>query len=347
MSRPLRWGFVGSGTAAGLFADGLRALPGHEIGAVVSRRPERARTFASRYGVPRVFERVDALVSAPHLDAIYVATPHALHRDHALAALGAGRPTLVEKPFALDARQADEVIDRARSAGLFAMEALWTRFLPTVEELLRRLRSGAIGRPRLLTAHFGIPVGPEGRERFFDPANGAGALLDLAPYPVFWATELFGPPVRVEAVAVGERTRRIDEEVAASMVFEGGEIATFTVSLRTETSHAATVYGTHGRLEIPKPFYGPTVGRLVRYLRREETGGEPGGPACEIEEVRRPAVGNGYGHQAAEVADCLRRGRIESDRWPLDRSRLQTAVLDAVRRAAWNQAERDDKPEGS
>lgn len=343
MTGSLRWGFIGSGAAAGLFADGLRAFPGHEIGAVASRRRERAEAFARRHGIPRVFDDVRALVADPDLDAIYVASPHAYHREHALAALEAGKPVLVEKPFTLDARQAAEVIERARSAGLLAMEALWTRFLPTVEELLRRVRAGAIGRPRLLSADFGIPVGESGRDRFLDPAKGAGALFDLAPYPVFWATELFGAPERVEAVAVGDRRRRIDQEVAASMVFAEGEIATFTVSLRTETSHTATLYGTEGRLEIPKPFYGPTVGRFLRY-DRGEAGGEPAG---EIEEVRRPAAGNGYGHQAAEVAGCLRRGETESARWPLDRSRLQMEVLDAVRGAVWRPSDSGNQPEGS
>ncbi len=327
MSSSLRWGFVGAGWAARLFAEGLRTVPGSVPVAVASRRPGRAAAFARELGVPRAHDTAAALVADPEVDVVYVASPHALHRDHALLALEAGKAVLVEKPFACDARQAADVVAAAERTGRFCMEALWTRFLPCVDEILDRIAAGVIGRPRLLVADFGIPVGPEDEARFFDPAIGGGALLDLAPYPVFWATQIFGRPERVVAGAVVDAASRVDDTVAASLVFAGGEVASFVVSLRLETSHAATIYGTEGRIEIPKPFYGPRSAVVVRYRRAADSTE----PALEREEIFAGATGNGYGHQAEEVARCLERGDRESPLWPLRRSLLQTELLDELR----------------
>ena len=106
-----------------------------QLVAVGSRNKDRAERFATQHGIPTTHVGYEALVDDPQVDAVYVASPHSEHHDHALLAIAAGKHVLVEKSFARNAAEAQEVVDAARAAGVFCMEAMWTRFLPHVVAL--------------------------------------------------------------------------------------------------------------------------------------------------------------------------------------------------------------------
>src|SRR5258708_3232600 len=138
--RTIRWGIIGPGSIAKSFCKGVAVLPDHEVAAVGSRTQHRAHDFAGQFRIPRRYGSYQALVEDPDLDAIYVSTPHPFHKENSLQALNAGKAVLCEKPFTINERELQELIDVARAKKLFLMEAMWTRFFPLmyrVRELLR------------------------------------------------------------------------------------------------------------------------------------------------------------------------------------------------------------------
>src|SRR5438876_7639835 len=139
MNEPLGWGLIGTGGIAGTFAADLLFTDSGRAIAVGSRRMDSANRFADRFDIPNRHASYKALVADPAVDVVYVATPHPMHHANALLALNAGKPVLVEKAFTMNAAEAEELVATARAAGLFLMEAMWTRFLPHVEEIRRLL----------------------------------------------------------------------------------------------------------------------------------------------------------------------------------------------------------------
>ncbi len=186
-TRPVtRWGILGTGNIARQFARGLQTMPDAELIAVGSRRQETARAFAESFGARRAHSSYEALAADPEIEAVYVATPHTLHADNTLLCLEAGKAVLCEKPFALNALEAQRVIDAARAKKLFLMEAMWTRFFPLMTQLRELIREGRIGEVRLVQADFGFrgEVNPE--HRLYNPSPAAARCSTWASTRCRW-----------------------------------------------------------------------------------------------------------------------------------------------------------------
>ena len=182
MTEPIRWGILGPGSIAHKFAVGLQAIPAGELVAVGSRDQQRADAFADQYGAPNRHASYEALSTDPDIDAVYVATPHPFHQDNAILCLEAGKAVLCEKPFTINAAEAEAVV--ARANGVFLMEAMWSRYLPIMVQVRQWLDAGAIGEPLMVSADFGFRAGVNPAGRLFNPALGGGALLDIGIYVV-------------------------------------------------------------------------------------------------------------------------------------------------------------------
>ncbi|MCS6828284.1 MAG: Gfo/Idh/MocA family oxidoreductase [Caldilinea sp.] len=317
MSERFRWGILGTGAIAAKFAAGVEALADQEVIAVGSRTQASADRFADRFDIPRRHAGYESLAADPHVDAVYVATPHSFHHDHTLLALRHGKHVLCEKPFAINAAQAQEMVDAARSAQLFLMEAMWTRFLPIMVETRRLIAEGAIGKVQMIQADFGFRASFNLASRLFDPALGGGALLDVGVYPISLASMLLGQPDRIAAVATLGATG-IDENTGVLFGFPDGEVAVLYTSMRTNTPQEAVILGDVGSIRIHSPWW---VGDTLTLQRA----------FGEREEIRRPYLANGYSHEAIEVANCVRAGKLESDVMPLDESVRIMAIMDEIR----------------
>lgn len=318
--KKVRWGIMGTGTVARLFAEGLAFVEGAELSAVASRALATAEAFGDRFAIPRRFASYEALAHAPDVDVIYVASPHVYHHANTLLCLRAGKPVLCEKPFTINAQQARELIACARKRGLFLMEGMWTRFFPVMAMVRSTLAAGAIGEVRMLIADFGFvaPFDPSGR--FFNPALGGGALLDVGVYLVALSSMLFGRPSRIAGLAhLG--TTGVDEQAGIILAHGEGQLAVLSAAVRTATPREATILGTRGQIKIHMPFWRPRAMTLTVEDR----------PA---ERVEPPFVGNGYNYIAAEVVRCLAAGALESEGMPLDESLSIMETLDAIR-APW------------
>ena len=317
--RPVRWGILATGGIARAFAEDLALQPGCEVVAVGSRSRAAAEGFGDEFGVPHRHASYQALVDDPDVDAVYVDTPHPGHHAAALLAINAGKAVLVEKPFAMDAAQAREMIDAARERGTFLMEAMWTRFLPHIARVRQVLAAGTLGDVVYLTAEHGQWFAADPRFRLFAPDLGGGALLDLGIYPVSFASLVLGSPARITAVSDRAFTG-VDATTSMIFQYDGGAHAVLTTTLRAASGNPAAIYGTAARMEIDGWFYTPTTFRVIAR------------DGAELERFDQPYTGRGLRGQAAEVGRCLRAGLLESPLMPLDETYTIMQAMDEVRR---------------
>lgn len=359
----IQWGVLGTGAIARAFAEDLRLLPDAALRAVGSRDRGRGRAFLSAFGGAggRVYESVEQLARDPEIDVVYIATPHPRHKDDCLACLDGGRAVLCEKPFTVDADEARAVVDRAREARKFLMEAMWTRFHPLIIKVADLVRSGQLGRIRLVTADIGHPTPFDPENRFFNPALGGGALLDRGIYPLSLAHMLLGRPDDVVGRAtIG--TTGVDEQESALLTYSSGALAVLGSSLRGRLRNEAIIIGSKGRIRIHEPFYAPQRVTWTRF--QEPVGPIPDAPVGSIgwqsrlkrnplirgvfDGLGRPLIkaikrdstvwtkrvaGWGYQFEAAEVMRRIRAGELESPLMPPDESVAIMETADALRRS--------------
>lgn len=318
MTRAWRWGIAGTGGIADSFTRDLALVPGAEVAAVGSRTLDRAAAFAATHGIGRAHGSYEELAADDEVDVVYVAGPHTTHRDLTLQFLAAGRHVVCEKPLGLSAAEVQEMIDAARAADRFLLEALWSRFLPAYTELRALLAQGVIGEPRMVEAEFGFVLPFDPAHRLFDPGLGGGATLDLGIYPIQLGHLVFGPPDEVAATGHLSATG-VDEHVAAVLRHPGGGITVAKASLTASLRCSATVSGTLGTIELP-PFMHRPESLVVRNPDGERT-------------VAAPITGVGLHHEALEVHRCLAAGERESPLHPLADSLALATTLDAVRAA--------------
>jgi predicted dehydrogenase len=315
---PVRWGVIGPGRIAATFVADLQETESGMPFAVGSRQRESADRFADAHGIPRRYGSYAELVADPDVDAIYVATPHPFHHAAARLALEAGKPTLVEKAFTMDAAQARDLVTLARARGVFLMEAMWTRFLPHVIEMRRLVAEGALGDLVAVYADHGQWFAPDPENRLFAPQLGGGALLDLGVYVVSFASMVLGGPDRVVAL-VDPAFTGVDGQTSILLGHPTGTQAVLTCTSAARTATRATIVGTRARIESDERFYGP--GGFTLIPRDGE--GEPA--RCDP-----PSRGRGLWYQAAEVARCLQQGLTESPTMPLDETIAVMETMDAV-----------------
>jgi len=317
----LRWGVLGAGWIADVFARSTLGHTASTIQSIASRDAHRGRVYAHKYGAATVrsgegaYER---LVEDPNVDAVYIATPHAFHKEHALLAIAAGKPVLVEKAFTRNASEAAEVISAARAAGVFCMEAMWTRFLPHMVEARRMVAEGAIGDIVHVSADFGGAPEYDPTSKNFDPALAGGALLDLGVYPINLIHDFLGAPHSIRAIGALAPTGVDLRETVVLDYPDRRAMGTALSTFEVNTSRLATISGTAGRIDFGREYYGPTGFTLTRAGRRP------------FEFSQDTPLG--WQFQIAEVARCVADGRLESDVMPHSATLDVMDVLDAARR---------------
>ncbi|TIC81954.1 Gfo/Idh/MocA family oxidoreductase [Nocardioides sp. GY 10127] len=330
---PLRWGFLATGKIARTVADDLALLPEHRMVAVGSRSAESAASFAAEHAPGATAHgSYEALVADPGVEVVYVASPHAFHLEHARLALEAGKHVLVEKPVALRATDAEEMVALARERGLFLMEAMWTACHPVVLAVAARLATGELGRPRHVRGELGFRVDAEPGDRMLDPALGASALLDMGIYPLTLAHLLLGEPVGLTATA-DLSERGIDLDVVVTARHADGALSTSSASMTSWSDQAAAIATDRGRITFEGQFHHPS-----RAWFTPVPDGSDNDSTLEVapEEIvpAEPPLGTGYTHELREVARCLAAGETESPLVPHARTLAVMRTLDEARALA-------------
>lgn len=317
--RPIRWGIISAGRIAASVAPDIAMTPGNEVAVVGARDLDRAQALAAGYAGARAVTGYSAVVEAPDVDVVYVATTHPGHRDAALLAIEAGKAVLVEKPVCLNAADTRTVFEAADRAGVFAMEAMWMRTNPLIRKAEELIHDGVIGELRGLRAEFGIALSYDPTNRLFDLGNGGGALLDLGIYPVTLAYLFLGNPERV--VASGRLAPTgADESMALTLSYPDASTAQLWCSATAAAPNSAVIYGSKGWIATEGQAHRPS-GLIVHEPHREYRIADP------IE-----GDGHGYGPEIAEVARCLRAGLTESPLIPHADTIAIMELMDDARR---------------
>jgi predicted dehydrogenase len=331
---------------ADLFVETLMSLPGAVVQAVAARTQERASEFAARYGIARAFEGYHRVLDDPAVDLVYVATPNELHSEHCSQALSRGKAVLCEKPFALTAAKAREVVNLARSRGIFCMEAMWMRFAPAVRAAVDLAKSGKLGSVHFFSGALGFSYENAPESRLFRQPGG-GALLDLGVYPLSLAQALFGSPDRVIS-SVELAPTGVDAQFAAILSYKGGAQAQIAASLNAKLGNSATIHGRDGTLQLDEPLYFPEryrlfdtafhttkprrlgkLAKLRRYpLLRSVADLRKLSKAHIVSTATRHS---GYSFEAEEAQRCLRSGLTESPEMPWNDTLAVLESIDSIR----------------
>jgi len=347
----IRWGIFGTGLISANFIAGLSKAKNAKVSYVASRSLKRAQKFASDLKVPRVIQGYAEAVKSGEADVIYIATPTSEHLNHALLCIEAGIPVLVEKPFANNELEAEKISQAAKSKSVFAMEAMWTRFLPAAQEMKEKIDKGTLGEVRLLSANIGY-------SKSFNPSNkngklqlGKGSISRLGVYPLSLAQWIFGTPKLVQAMGTLGSTG-INEDAVFQLRYPGGIIGAFYSSLRSWAPNDFHVMGTNGKLSFNGPIirpYGLTIFKKIPIKKNKSSYGwrmrlKQKGWVHRIAQIAGKSShsggkkfnywyeGNGYHYEADEVRSCIQRGINESRKMPLSDSIAVAATIDNIRK---------------
>jgi predicted dehydrogenase len=316
MEKKYNWAILSAANIANKFADGLKELPNANRYAVAARSLERAEAFKTKHGFEKAYGSYQEMLADPNVDIVYVATTNNLHFEHTMMCLEAGKAVLCEKPFASGLAQVKQMIAKAKEKNVFLMEALWSRFLPSMMQFKAEMENGTIGKPSLFQCNFGFISPFEPNRRQYNPELGGGSLPDIGIYTIFTALYLFGNPEEIKVTSIPSPTGT-DWTTAILLQHKGKEISVLTSSFALNLSNDAIVYGDGGHLKLHTMFHMPTQ---ISVKKNDGT---------EVE-IPLHSVGNGYNYEAAEVMSCLDKGLLESPGMPLQFSLDMMAVLEKV-----------------
>ncbi|WP_309123831.1 Gfo/Idh/MocA family oxidoreductase [Arthrobacter sp.] len=319
----LRWGVVAPGQIARRVTADLAQLEDSVLQAVSSRSEANAAGFANDFGFESSYHDAQGLTgyerlfADPDVDVVYIAAPHAQHREVAEAALTAGKHVLCEKPLTLNAAEARVLAEVARTNGVFLMEAVWTRFLPSINRAWDIIASGELGEIQWVQADLGFVAAYDRRSRLWDPSAGGGALLDLAVYPLTWAFGALGFPAEVLAQAT-LTDDGVDMRNALTLSYETGATAQLITSIVASCPGTATVSGTAGWLTASTPQCNPSELTITT-----------NDGVSRVEAFAQ--IGSNYVYQLREVTRCIQEGMVESPTMPWADSIATMDLLDSVR----------------
>ncbi|MGH3580172.1 MAG: Gfo/Idh/MocA family protein [Mycobacterium sp.] len=320
----LRWGILGPGWIAHRFVEALLAHTTQRVVAVGSRGKDRAEAFAAQWSVPTAHGSYEALFGDPDVDIVYIATTHPSHRDNAIAALEAGKHVLVEKPLAVDAAGAREIVAAAARADRFVGEAMWTKFLPKFDVIRQLLDDGALGEIRTVLADHGEFFTPD--HRIYDATLAGGPLLDLGTYTI--ALAHFVSDAFTSVVAQGQDVRPgLNGQISAIVSDPAGNQAVLHTTMLSDTPTVAVIVGREATVHIDGPFFMPGPFTLTRHK------GHPTDPGRVLRCDEKPGVqADGLHYAAVEAARLITQGRNESEIHPLRCAVATLEVADEIRR---------------
>lgn len=316
MGKKIRWGIVGLGRIAKLFAADLMLIPDAELVAVASTDLDRAKTFALEYGVANHYNSYNALFRDKAVEVVYVATLHHTHAAVSIAAMDQQKHVLCEKPVAINAKEALEMIRASKRNKVFFMEAFWSRFNPAIAKAKELAVANALGKIRYINAEFTfykLDDDPKARSLNVDLAGGS--LLDMGVYPIFLSYLILGKPREIMAKSKFYGT---GAEIQTSMIFdyEGAQAVLYS-GFANNSDMKAKICGEEGELFI-HPIWHETQGfTLVRNGQQKE--------------YDLPTLGKGFSHEIMEVNQCVDNGIRESSLWNHKNSLELITLVDEVR----------------
>ncbi|UCD62058.1 MAG: Gfo/Idh/MocA family oxidoreductase [Flavobacteriaceae bacterium] len=316
MKEKIRWGIVGLGNIAQKFVDDLKLLADGELIAVASRDLEKAKNFGTMNNANYAFGSYQELFNCKEVDVVYIATPHTSHTELSIKAMKQGRNVLCEKPMGINKDEVEKMIAIARENKVFLMEALWSRFNPSIRKVKDLLDDGIIGDIAYIHADFAFyALDRDENGRLLNPALAGGSLLDIGIYPIFLAYLILGYPEKILATS---KIYKTGVDIQTSMIFEYPNAQAILYSgLTSDSEMKAQISGSEG-----------TVYLAPRWHETQEFSIEK---KDELEKFQLPKKGKGYEYEIEEVHRCLKNGALESDLWSLNHTFDLIRIMDDIR----------------
>jgi dihydrodiol dehydrogenase / D-xylose 1-dehydrogenase (NADP) len=334
---PIRWGFLGCGRIAQDFATAMASLATENKTAVLqacaARSLANAQDFAKAHGMVSAYGSYEELCKDPAVDVMYISTLHPSHAEYAQLALAHGKHVVVEKPMAMNAREAAATIALAREKKLFFLEGMWTRFFPAVRHVRSLMDQGAIGEVQNVNADIGY-VFDKDNDRAWKRSLGGGGLLDIGIYPLAFVTMVFGwQPEKVTAVGKLSEDEKVDVYANVTLEFGGNKFASMQYSMYTQMRETVTILGSKGTIVIDSPAHLPSRVVLTKYT---DNGSEESVSLFPLPEVA-PDAKYAYGatgllYEAEAVTDAIRNKQTELSDYPVDESLGIQKIMDEIRK---------------
>ncbi|MFT6699553.1 MAG: putative dehydrogenase [Porticoccaceae bacterium] len=314
-TKNIRWGILGLGKIANKFATDLVTVENSELVAVASRSQQNADEFSAKYNCKKAYNSYEELAKDTEVDAVYIATPHSFHKEHAILCLQHKKAVLCEKPFAMNLQEVTEMITVAKENNVLLMEALWTFFLPHFNYVLEMVKSDKYGKLKEVEADFGFKSKYDVESRLLKKEIGGGSLLDIGIYPIFAALATLGNPDSIEAKATFFETGADSE---CTIVFNYKEAkATLKSTLLEETPTEAIFTFEKAIIKIHSRFHEPASVTVLENGKEETTDFD--------------SKTFGYNYEAEHFSQLIREGKKESNIMTFEFSRNLITTLDKVR----------------
>lgn len=315
-NKTIKWGIIGPGKIARKFAADLSLVSNAGLYAVASREQNRADAFAKEYKALKAYGNYEALAEDPAVDAVYIATPHSMHKEDTLMCLRRQKAVLCEKPLAINASEVGEMIAVSKSEQVLLMEAMWTAFLPGFQSAVQKLHEGEIGIIISIEANFGFQPPYQAESRLFNKDLGGGSLLDIGIYPLFLSLSLLGKPLNVDAKAIFFDTG-VDSSCKISLHYEHSVRANLFSTFLKNIPVEAVIKGSEGSLKIHHPFHEAPSFSI------EKEG--------KTEQFTFSNKGGGFVHEIEHFCELLRQGKTESPIMSFELSSDLIGLMDEVR----------------
>lgn len=313
----MKVGILGAGNIAKKMAQTLNGMEGVTAYAVASRSLEKARQFADLNHVEKAYGSYEEMLQDEEVELVYVATPHSHHLEHGKLCIKYGKPVLMEKAFTANAQQAKELLNFAKDRKIFITEAIWTRYMPSRNQIEDIISSGQLGDICSVTANLGYAL--TDKKRLTDPALAGGALLDVGIYPLNFASMVLGNDVeKITSVCVKYETG-VDAQDSIILSYAGGKTATIHTGMLAATEQYGIVYGTKGY--------------LIAYNINNISYFEIFTPDRMLKErIEVPPQITGYEYEVIACKKALEEGKLECPQMPHSETLKMMEWMDALRK---------------
>ena len=315
-NKNIRWGIIGLGKIANKFATDLASIETAELVAVASRNIQNANNFAEKHNAKKAYSSYEELAKDTNVDAVYIATPHSFHKEHAILCLRNKKAVLCEKPFAMNLSEVTEMIQVAKENNVLLMEALWSFFLPHFTYVLDLIKSEKFGKLKSLEADFGFHTPYNTDSRLFKKDLGGGSLLDIGIYPIFAALATLGEPDAIDASATFFEN---GADASCEMFFQYENAkATLKSTLLEETPSVAILKFDKATIKLNRQFHQSSSITIIQNNKEEIIN-------FDFKTI-------GYNFETEHFNNLIRAGEKESNMMTFEFSKNLINTLDKVRR---------------
>lgn len=315
-SKKVKWGIIGCGNIANKFINDLAFIEDAKLLAVASRNIEKAKNFAKKHNAKIAYGSYDELFLDTEIDIVYIATPHNSHAELSIKAMEHGKHVLCEKPIALNKKEANAMIETSKRTHRFFMEALWTRFNPSLIAIKKQIDNGEIGQIKYINADFAFKLNKSTDSRVLDLELGGGAILDIGIYPAFLAYLFLGIPKDILAKAIFHKETKCDTQTSMIFHYDNAQ-AILYCSFTSNSENMVRISGTEGQIIIRDSWHAAQGYTLIKNNEKQ---------LFDI-----PTTGIGFTYEIIECHNRLRNNEIESKYWSHQNSLDLISILDTIR----------------